>query len=160
MAAFSHAFTNPVAFTIGQFELREKIAAFDYDDTLVSSSSAAPDKKWVFESVPARLRELHSSGFCILVFTNQQRLVKLPMIHETLSGLGVPMLVSIGFNFEHKKPRRLMFDLAVGSREFDRTASFYCGDCMGRAGDRNDVDAQFAKNTGLIPVTPEQLFAS
>jgi bifunctional polynucleotide phosphatase/kinase len=164
---YAHTFMHPVAFTLmpGEFHLREKIAAFDYDDTLVRKGTSEGQRawEWTYESVIDTVRGLHESGYCVMVFTNQQRESKIQQIRESLMEIGVPMLVCIGYNFEHKKPRRVMFELALSQRcgfVFDPEHSFYCGDCMGRPGDRNGVDRKFAENTGLRPVTPEAVFQS
>lgn len=159
---YSHTFLNPVAFKLGRFNLRKKIAAFDYDSTLVGKAvkGGAGEWEWMYPSVPQKIRSYYNAGYCVIIFTNQQREAKLTQIRESLLQVGVPALVYVGFNFAHKKPRRIMFDAAVGGMDFDKRASFYCGDCMGREGDPNDADLRFAKNTGLIPKTPEEVFAA
>ncbi|KAK3074794.1 DNA kinase/phosphatase Pnk1 [Teratosphaeriaceae sp. CCFEE 6253] len=54
-----------------------KIAAFDFDDTLVTTKSGnkfsrGPDDwRWWHSTVPARLKQLHDDGYAIVVVSNQ-----------------------------------------------------------------------------------------
>ncbi|KAI4919552.1 hypothetical protein J4E90_001689 [Alternaria incomplexa] len=56
---------------------RRRIAAFDFDSTLVTSASGktfardANDWKWWDSSVPGRLKELHAEGFLVAIVSNQ-----------------------------------------------------------------------------------------
>ncbi|KAF2742545.1 DNA kinase/phosphatase Pnk1 [Sporormia fimetaria CBS 119925] len=56
---------------------RRKIAAFDFDSTLVTSASGrrfgrdAADWKWWHSSVPAKLKSLHEDGYLVTVLSNQ-----------------------------------------------------------------------------------------
>ncbi|KAL7776622.1 hypothetical protein CFE70_007040 [Pyrenophora teres f. teres 0-1] len=56
---------------------RRRIAAFDFDSTLITSASGrtfsrdASDWKWWDSSVPGRLKELHNDGFLIAIISNQ-----------------------------------------------------------------------------------------
>lgn len=54
-----------------------KIAAFDLDDTLITTKSGLKfsrgedDWKWWHSTVPTRLKELHAQGYVIVIITNQ-----------------------------------------------------------------------------------------
>lgn len=56
---------------------RTKIAAFDLDSTLITTSSgkvhatSGTDWKWWDSVVPGRLRELHDEGYRVAIFSNQ-----------------------------------------------------------------------------------------
>lgn len=57
--------------------VRRKIAAFDLDSTLVTTTSgkkhagSATDWKWWDPTVPGRLRELHAEGYRVVILSNQ-----------------------------------------------------------------------------------------
>ncbi|KAK1833920.1 PNK3P-domain-containing protein [Podospora conica] len=56
---------------------KHKIAAFDFDATIVKTasgkvhSSDAADWQWWHPSVPDRLKQLHSEGYHVVIFSNQ-----------------------------------------------------------------------------------------
>jgi bifunctional polynucleotide phosphatase/kinase len=58
-------------------EGKRRIAAFDFDSTLITSASGktfsrdANDWKWWDSSVPGRLKELHKEGFLVAIVSNQ-----------------------------------------------------------------------------------------
>jgi bifunctional polynucleotide phosphatase/kinase len=58
-------------------QAKRRIAAFDFDSTLITSASGktfsrnANDWKWWDSSVPARLKELHQNGFLVTIISNQ-----------------------------------------------------------------------------------------
>ena len=58
--------------------VREKIAGFDMDCTLINTKSGAKFAKnaedWVYwdKSVPHKLKELYENGYKIVIFTNQK----------------------------------------------------------------------------------------
>ncbi|KAF5663742.1 bifunctional polynucleotide phosphatase kinase [Fusarium heterosporum] len=76
----------PATLLVGRFELgkkedittpRRKIAAFDLDSTLISTSSgkkhasSGTDWKWWHSSVPDKLRELYQDGYRVVILSNQ-----------------------------------------------------------------------------------------
>jgi bifunctional polynucleotide phosphatase/kinase len=56
---------------------KRRIAAFDFDSTLITSASGrifsrdATDWKWWDSSVPSKLRSLHEDGYLIAIVSNQ-----------------------------------------------------------------------------------------
>ncbi|KAF2726762.1 PNK3P-domain-containing protein [Polyplosphaeria fusca] len=58
-------------------KIRRKVAAFDFDSTLVASASGkrfgrdAADWKWWHQSVPGELRRLYEDGYLVAVISNQ-----------------------------------------------------------------------------------------
>ncbi|KAK6720827.1 hypothetical protein SNK05_003921 [Fusarium graminearum] len=76
----------PATLLVGRFEpekkedrkvKRRKIAAFDLDSTLISTSSgkkhasSGTDWKWWHSSVPTKLRELYQDGYRVVILSNQ-----------------------------------------------------------------------------------------
>ncbi|KAM0352335.1 hypothetical protein ACHAPU_002000 [Fusarium lateritium] len=76
----------PATLLVGRFEpekkedrttKRRKIAAFDLDSTLISTSSgkkhasSGTDWKWWHNSVPDKLRELYQDGYRVVILSNQ-----------------------------------------------------------------------------------------
>ncbi|EFX06234.1 diphosphomevalonate decarboxylase [Grosmannia clavigera kw1407] len=63
---------------------KTKIAAFDLDDTLITTASGkkhggdAADWKWWHSSIPERLRALHQEGYRLAIFSNQGGIVLHP----------------------------------------------------------------------------------
>ena len=148
----------------GNFKHSSKIAAFDYDWTLVKPTGKrihpkdANDWEWRFTQVPTILETLHALGYSIYVFTNQSNVMKLQHIENSLSTLSVPFFVSIAFEGFYK-PNPKMFNDIIKSSEWNRDLSFYTGDALGRDGDYSNVDLEFANNVGINLTEPEVLFA-
>jgi bifunctional polynucleotide phosphatase/kinase len=65
-----------------------KIASFDIDNTIIATKSGknfainASDWKWFSKEVPQKLKELHSSGFRIVFFTNQAGIEKQKVLQQ------------------------------------------------------------------------------
>ena len=148
---------------IGKFRHRQKIAAYDYDYTLIKPKSSAllPKNKddwvWLRESVPLKLKEQYEKKFCIIIFTNQSKDWKKHQIIEVLSTLNIPILVNIGTDKESKKPNPEMFKRAV-LKKWDIKKSYYVGDALGRTNDWSDVDKKFAENVKINYKSPEDEF--
>eukprot|EP00026_Physarum_polycephalum_P017998 Phypoly_transcript_19419.p1 GENE.Phypoly_transcript_19419~~Phypoly_transcript_19419.p1 ORF type:complete len:219 (+),score=56.44 Phypoly_transcript_19419:2-658(+) len=77
------------------FDSSPKIAGFDLDDTLIKTKSGAKfaknrqDWEWWDPSVPAKLQNLHSDGYKIVIFTNQGGIAgrkKDPALADQLKG--------------------------------------------------------------------------
>jgi bifunctional polynucleotide phosphatase/kinase len=145
----------------------EKIAAFDYDHTLVKPRKGATyaqnvdDWMWLDPKVPEVLRAYHADGYCIMIFTNQAKQFKwkVDQIAAVVRELNVPILVNVGIEESDRKPSTKMFDALIPvDFVWDRQASFYCGDALGREGDWSDTDLKFAEACGLTPREPEEVF--
>jgi bifunctional polynucleotide phosphatase/kinase len=158
------------------FKYTTKIASFDLDGTLTVTKSkkkypnSADD--WVFynDVVPIKLKELVKNKYCLIIVSNQAGLkseskkqewmTKLNSIQNILK-LELVVFCSTHDN-EFRKPLPSFFftetffpqDLYEKKHE----DSFYCGDACGRPGDHANTDLKFAKNCGLIFMTPEMLF--
>lgn len=150
-------------YKIDKYRFRKKIAAFDYDWTLVKPKSNATipkdkdDWMWLRPNVPEILRKFYSAGYAIMIFTNQSKAWKVEQIKDVLTALQVPMIIHIATSKELYKPSPHMFITSV-TKEWDKTNSFYCGDALGRAADWADSDLKFAKNIGIRIKEPEEIF--
>ena len=159
---------SPHIIKIGKFRLREKMAMFDYDWTLVKPisngtfSKSLDDWKWITEKVPEILQNYYDKGYCIIIISNQTRNteMKLQQITNVLSTLKIPSLIAVGYEDIDKKPNRTMFDLIKKNKKIDMNKSFYVGDALGRQGDWSDSDKKFAENINIKQIySPDDLFA-
>jgi len=143
---------------------RKKIAAFDYDWTLVkplngrTHAKDVNDHQWLRSSVPEMLKDIYKKGYAIMVFTNQTKVWKEEAIKNKLNELELPITVAIGFDEIDRKPHSTMWDSIIGAREWDLKKSYFVGDAAGREGDWSDSDAMFAKAVGVKFKTPEDVF--
>ena len=159
---------SPRIIKIGKFRLREKMAMFDYDWTLVKPisngtfSKSLDDWKWITDKVPEILQNYYDKGYCITIISNQTRNteMKLQQITNVLSTLKIPSLIAVGYEDIDKKPNRTMFDLIKKTKKIDMNKSFYVGDALGRQGDWSDSDKKFAENINIKQIySPDDLFA-
>lgn len=150
------------------FRFRGKVAAFDYDWTLVKPNGNgefpkdADDWQWLRANVPETLATLYKKGYCLIVFTNQTKPWKEQHIINALSSLNpaLPICVAIAFDKINHKPSRALFDTVFSGRKPNalNKDSFFVGDALGRPGDWADTDKLFAEAIGLPVKTPEELF--
>jgi len=158
----------PILLKVGKFRLRQKIAIFDYDWTLVKPktngtfSKNVDDWMWLTKKVPEILMNYYKNGYCIVIVSNQTKSteMKLNQIKNVLSTLPIPSIISVAYEEEFKKPKRIMFDMIVGDKKIDIDKSFFVGDALGRQGDWSDIDKRFAENIGLKKIlSPDDLFS-
>lgn len=162
-----------------------KLASFDMDDTLIRPKSGAKfpknrsDWRWLFPSVPEKLKKLHDEGFGVVIFTNQAGIGKGHVKAADIKGkildlakeLNIPLRAVIASEDDaYRKPASTMFKFWVdklnGGVKPDASVSFYIGDAAGRAanwkaGAKKDFscsDRKFAHNIGLPFHTPEEFF--
>jgi bifunctional polynucleotide phosphatase/kinase len=157
----------PHIIKIGKFRLREKMAMFDYDWTLVKPisngtfSKSLDDWRWITEKVPEILQKYYDKGYCIVIISNQTRntKMKLQQITNVLSTLPIPSLIAVGYEDIDKKPNRTMFDIIKKNKKINMNKSFYVGDALGRQGDWSDNDKKFAENINIKQIySPDDLF--
>lgn len=156
-------------FTIGNFHPRRKIAAFDYNWTIVVTKSGhrhprgKTDLTWFNKNVISTIKELYNRGYAILIFTNQSQPWAQDQIQEQCKELKVPIKVAIATAKDKKKPSTFLFDKAV-TWQLDYEKSFYVGDALGRPRtilrkeDYSDMDKVFAQKVGLTIRAPEDIF--
>ena len=146
-------------------QMKAKIAAFDYDWTLVSPKdgktfpSNVEDWVWLYPNIPDMLKRLNEEGFTIVIFTNQSKDWKVTQIQTVAASLEIPIFVVIARQKCDYKPNPILYDVLVGGHTFDKAASFFVGDALGRKGDFADSDKVFAENIGLKCYSPEEFFA-
>jgi bifunctional polynucleotide phosphatase/kinase len=154
---------------LNNFRLRAKVAAFDYDWTLVKPNDNgefpknADDWQWLRPNVPEILKDLYKKGYCIVVFTNQTKPWKEQHILNALSSqtLNLPICIAIAFDKANHKPSRALYDAIFNGtkpHKLNETASFFAGDALGRPGDWADTDKLFAEAVGLSVKSPEEIF--
>ena len=140
-----------------------KIAAFDFDDTLIATKSGLKfakgedDWRWWHPTVPARLKQLHAEGYAIVVLSNQGgvSLKSDPKIPNGMKGLNdfkgkasavfkaldLPMSLYAATEKDlFRKPRtgmweQLLKDYGLADGEVDLEGSVFVGDAAGRAVD-------------------------
>lgn len=148
---------------IGKYRFRKKIAAFDYDWTLVKPKSGAtyPKNKddwvWIRPNIPDILLSYYTKGYSIMIFTNQSKKWKVEQIKDVMETLDIPMEIIIATDKNYYKPNPHIFVENV-KKEWDKKKSFYCGDALGRVADWADSDLQFANNIGIQIKQPEEIF--
>jgi len=148
---------------IGDFQISNKIAAFDYDHTLIKPkegktfASNIDDWSWYLSNIPDKLRSLNKQNYSIVIFSNQSKEWKCDQISNVLSSLNIPILIVIANLKEDYKPNRKIFDLAFPNI-IPTEDSFFVGDALGRKDDHSDSDLLFARNIGLKCYAPEEYF--
>ncbi|KAL8996408.1 MAG: hypothetical protein Q9169_004056 [Polycauliona sp. 2 TL-2023] len=148
---------------VAQSVKKRKIAAFDFDSTLISTSSGnifakdANDWKWWHLSVPGALKQLHADGYSISILSNQGSIglkgdsKSIKSDQKSLSNfkskanavfnqLDIPIiLLAASARDRYRKPRsgmwtELLEELDLDDAEGpDLRASFFVGDAGGRA---------------------------
>ncbi|KAI4267184.1 MAG: hypothetical protein L6R38_008370 [Xanthoria sp. 2 TBL-2021] len=142
---------------------RRKIAAFDFDSTLISTSSGnifakdASDWKWWHISVPSTLKQLYADGYSISILSNQGS-IGLKSDPKSIKGdpkslsnfkskvsavfnqLDIPIiLLAASARDRYRKPRTGMWNELLEELDLDNSegadlgASFFVGDAGGRA---------------------------
>ncbi|KAL9025380.1 MAG: hypothetical protein Q9196_005785, partial [Gyalolechia fulgens] len=146
-----------------QSSKRRKIAAFDFDSTLISTCSGnvfakdATDWKWWHVSVPTTLRQLYADGYLISILSNQgsiglkddpksikgdQKLLSnfKAKVNSVFTQLDIPIiLLAACARDRYRKPRTGMWTELLEDSDLDLgegpdlQASFFVGDAGGRA---------------------------
>ncbi|XP_054153915.1 uncharacterized protein F21D5.5-like [Oppia nitens] len=169
---------------LGGGQCSKFVAAFDFDETLVSPKSGnkfaidSSDWKLLDKSLPKKIEKLVEQGFRFVIFSNQlglsQGRVKLEDIQQrfesALTAIGCPCLVMIGaFDDIYRKPRPGLWQLLANDLNndmlIDMKTSFFVGDAAGRKkqlngkSDHSAADLLFAANCGLNFLTPERFLS-
>ena len=155
---------SPVMYNINYAHLTDKIAAFDYDWTLVNPKDNktfpknVDDWEWIYPNVPEILRHYHEEGYTIVIFTNQTKVWKCKQIKFVAESLGIPLFVAIAMDKKEHKPNPLICNTLIGDHAIDKDQSFFVGDALGRKIDFSDSDKVFAETIGLTCYSPEDIF--
>jgi bifunctional polynucleotide phosphatase/kinase len=164
------------------FKFKSKVAAFDFDGTLVKNKSGKRfpinEDDWEFfsDDTKNKLIEFNKKGYCMIIISNQKGIGKndkkmqewknkLDKIHAELK---IPLIVFASIkNDMHRKPLPTFWQIIAKKMEENKINSsclkdsdscFYCGDACGRKDDFSDTDLKFALNYGIKFVIPEFVF--
>lgn len=162
-----------------------KVASYDMDGTIITTQSGKvfptsySDWKILYAEIPGKLKQLFSSGFKIVFFSNQMGIQKGRVkpdefklkVENIINKLGIPvqMFIATGSGI-YRKPALGMWthlvEQANDNIPIDLSSSFFVGDAAGRAkdwmpGKKKDFscsDRMFALNIGINFYTPEVHF--
>jgi bifunctional polynucleotide phosphatase/kinase len=155
---------SPTIYNLGDAVHREKMAAFDYDWTLVSPKggktfpSRIDDWEWLYPGIPAKIKSYYEDGFMIVIFTNQSKAWKHEQIRLVAKTLDIPVFIVVATDKSDYKPNPILFNVLVGNSKINKEKSFFVGDALGRRSDFSDSDKVFAENIGVPCYCPEQVF--
>lgn len=142
-----------------------KIAAFDFDGTLIATKSGnafakgADDWKWWHAGVPSKLKQLNEDGYAVIIVSNQSRIVPKPdpkrggdmkslsnfkeKITAVLNQLDLPISVYAATGKDlYRKPRtgiweQILTDYKLtDAGDIDHESCIFVGDAAGREGDK------------------------
>ncbi len=154
----------PLIYKINEPMIREKMASFDFDWTLVRPKNGKTfpknidDWNWLYPNIIDKIKELYNDNYMIVIFTNQSKEWKYEQIKVVAEKLQVPVFISIAYLKEDYKPNRVLYDKLFGKLTIDFTNSFFVGDALGRKTDFSDSDKVFAEKLGIKYIAPEVFF--
>ena len=154
----------PTIYNLHNAVHREKMAAFDYDWTLVRPKggktfpSNIDDWEWLYPNVPEKIKNYYDDGFMIVIFTNQSKLWKHEQIKLVLHSLDIPIFIVIATDKCDYKPNAILLNILLGNNKITKEESFFVGDALGRESDFSDSDKVFAENIGIRWFCPESIF--
>ena len=154
----------PTIYNLNNAVHRDKMAAFDYDWTLVSPKdgktfpSHIDDWEWLYHTIPEIVKKYYNDGFMIVIFTNQSKAWKHEQIQLVAKTLGIPLSIVVATEKCDYKPNPILFNILVKNNKISKEQSFFVGDAIGRIGDFSDSDKIFAENIGIPCYCPEQVF--
>ena len=154
----------PYIYNINGAQMKAKIAAFDYDWTLVCPKEGktfpkdVDDWTWLYPCIPDQLKRYNEEGYCVVIFTNQSKQWKVDQIQTVAQSLEIPLFIVVATEKADYKPNPILYEALVDPSTVDKTTSFFVGDALGRKGDFADSDKVFAENVGLKCYSPEEFF--
>lgn len=154
----------PTIYNVNNAVHREKMAAFDYDWTLVCPKggktfpSNVNDWEWLYNGIPRKIKGYYEDGFMIVIFTNQSKSWKHEQIQNVAKTLDIPLFIVVATEKCDYKPNPILFNNLVGNNKISKDKSFFIGDAVGRSSDFSDSDKVFAENIGVLCYCPEQVF--
>ena len=153
-----------IVMNINGAEYKVKMAAFDFDWTLVSPKggktfpSDIDDWEWLHSNIPDKLKKYYEDDFMIVIFTNQSKMWKLEQINLVAKTLNIPMFVVVAMEKRDYKPNPSLFTVFIGEHAIQKEESFFVGDALGRKSDFSDSDLCFAQAIGIKCYSPEEVF--
>jgi bifunctional polynucleotide phosphatase/kinase len=160
----------PKIYNLLDAEFRPKMAAFDFDWTLVCPKdgktfpTGVDDWTWLFPTVVDKIKSYYNDRYMIVIFTNQSKEWKQEQIQLVGKQIGIPLFIVVAFSKEEYKPSLAMYNSFIDSfiikndSILNKTESFFVGDALGRPTDFADSDRKFAENIGIPYYSPEAIF--
>jgi bifunctional polynucleotide phosphatase/kinase len=155
---------TPTIYNLNNAVHMDKMAAFDYDWTLVCPKDGKTfpanldDWEWLYPTIPEKIKHYYDDGFMIVIFTNQSKYWKHEQIQLVAKTLDIPVFIVVATEKCDYKPNPILFNTLVGNSKINKEKSFFVGDALGRNGDFSDSDKIFAENIGISCCCPEQVF--
>lgn len=156
----------PIIYNINNAEVKEKMASFDYDWTVVNPKdgktfpSSIDDWEWLYPGVPEKIKKYYEDGYMIVIFTNQSKKWKYEQIQMVMKQLEIPLFVVIASDKAEYKPNPILFNIPFEGNNINKEESFFVGDALGRKSDFSDSDKVFADNIGIKCYSPEDIFTN
>ena len=162
----STSFNEPfLKVVVGNFKPSNKIMAFDLDSTLITTKSGnkfpknMDDWKLTDNALVAALRVCASSGYAMVVFSNQGGIKNDVQKRKNMKNKFENVIKMLGISCvgyfathdnEYRKPMMGMWKQFISdySVNVSLSSSFYCGDA-GSSKDFSQSDRMFANNIGL-----------
>ena len=155
---------SPLIYNLNNAIYSEKMAAVDYDWTLVCPKggktfpSNIDDWEWLYPNIPEKLKNYYKDGYMIVIFTNQSKAWKHEQIQIVAKTLNIPIFIVIATEKIYYKPNPELFNMFIGKNKINKEKSFFIGDAIGRTSDFSDSDKVFAENIGIPCYCPEEVF--
>lgn len=170
---------NDTIYYLFDKSIKNKIAAFDLDFTLIKTKSGKKfpidfnDWELLNNKILNILKNLYNDNYSIVIFTNQRGISKGKMSVENFytkftnikTKLNIPVSIILATGEDrYRKPMTGMWEFFQENIDIniDKENSFYVGDAAGRiynnSKDHSTDDMYFANNIGLKFFTPEQYF--
>ena len=127
---------SPTIHNINNAIIKEKMASFDYDWTIVNPKdgktfpSSIDDWVWLYPGVPEKIKQYYEDGYMIVVFTNQSKKWKCEQIQMVMKQLEIPLFVVIATDKTEYKPNPILFNTPFGGN-INKEESFFVGDALG-----------------------------
>jgi bifunctional polynucleotide phosphatase/kinase len=157
-----------------------KIAAFDFDDTLIIKKKEKNEYKLKFingDNEINKLKKLKNDGWILVIFSNQSNIGKskntnyldklINNIFDDFLNIKFPSLFYGCFisttHDKFRKPNTEMWKYLtnrIGINNIDLKKCFFCGDAAGRNSDFSCSDRKFAYNIDIKFKTPEDFFTN
>jgi bifunctional polynucleotide phosphatase/kinase len=159
--------TNNMAHTVYNVKNaihREKMAAFDFDWTLVKPKgrkifpSNVDDWQWLYPNISEKIKKYYEDDYMIVIFTNQSKIWKHKQIQIVAESMDIPIFIVVATDKCEYKPNRILLDVLIQDNKINKEASFFVGDALGRKNDFSDSDKVFAENIGIPIYSPESFF--
>ena len=120
---------SPIVYNINNATLKEKMASFDFDWTIVNPKegktfpSDVDDWEWLYPNIPEKIKEYYNNGYMIVIFTNQTKKWKHQQIKNVISLLEIPVFIVIATAKVTHKPNPVLFNVLIAPNNIDKDNS-------------------------------------